>query len=54
MKTSRVCVSECPKPGSAQMDCKTAGDIGCKFNSVPGFEVVYYDNEAVIGKDEVS
>jgi len=47
IQTSRVCVSACPQPGAARLDCVTAGNIGCKFNNVPGFTVSYYDTESV-------
>lgn len=47
IQTSRVCVSACPQPGAAKLDCVTAGNIGCKFNNVPGFTVSYYDTESV-------
>ena len=50
-QTKRVCVTECPSAGDSRLDCQAAGSVGCRFNNIPGFEVIYYDNELQVGKE---
>lgn len=42
-----MCVSECPKSGDNGLNCVPTESTGCKFTNSQGYEVVFYENEAV-------
>lgn len=42
-----MCVKACPTASDTKLNCYVTEDVGCKYNSLPGFEVQKYENYAL-------